>query len=74
MEIKRKERVYFTPGDKVKDKHGLDYAPSKMIVIGAKKHVFKDNVMTFQGIECYWYDKNGVMQKQVFNSKDLIKI
>lgn len=74
MEIKRRERVYFAPGDKVKDKHGLENAPSSMIVIGAKKHVFEDNVMTFQGIECYWYSKDSVMQKQLFNSKDLVKI
>jgi uncharacterized protein YodC (DUF2158 family) len=74
MEIKKREMVYFKPGDLVKDKHGIENAPVRMVVIGAKKQVFSDNVMTFQGIECYWYSTQGVRQKELFNSKDLEKL
>lgn len=65
------EKIYFTPGMRVKCKH-LENAP-EMYVIKKKQLVIKDEeVKTLQGIVCRWFDKNQVLREEVFSTKDLI--
>lgn len=65
------EKIYFTPGMRVKCKH-LENAP-EMYVIKKKQLVIKDEeAKTLQGIVCRWFDKNQVLREEVFSTKDLI--
>lgn len=65
------EKIYFTPGMRVKCKH-LENAP-EMYVIKKKQVIIKDDdVKALQGIVCRWFDKNQVLREEIFSTKDLI--
>lgn len=68
-------RVYFNPGDKVRIKHDLEYKPRTMLVVQVKKmRSLSGENSSLSGIECIWFDTNGAMNKEVFNTKDLEKV
>lgn len=62
---------YFFPGELVIVKHDI---PNKPVMwVFSKDSVSKDNEQpVFLGVTCYWFDKNTVLQKQRFSTKDLI--
>ena len=75
---------FFIPGDKVKLKHKLDYNPQMYVTEivkstmkkvltgdGTNQFIYTD---TLRGIKCRWYTKDGFMQEELFNTKDLVKI
>lgn len=68
------EKVYFTPGMRVKCKH-LENAP-EMYVIRKKELIVKksDDIKSLQGIVCRWFDKNQVLREDIFSTKDLIQL
>ena len=70
-------RVYFMPGDLVTLRQPLPNKPT-MIVVKKKTLTIKpkdDEKSNFlQGMLCMWFTVNGDLCKEVFNTKDLIKI
>lgn len=44
-----------------------------MMVVGKKELMIRENNF-FKGIICRWFTKNGELQENVFNTKDLILI
>ena len=80
MNIKNEDlfnKVYFMPGDVVTLKQDI---PNKPIMIVVKKKTLTikpiDGVKSefFQGIQCMWFTSNGELQKEIFSTKDLIKL
>jgi uncharacterized protein YodC (DUF2158 family) len=71
------EKIYFMPGDVVTLKQDVPNKPT-MIVVKKKTLTIKpkdgDKSDFFQGILCMWFTLNGELQKEVFSTKDLIKI
>lgn len=73
--IDYEERVFFTPGDIVKN-NKLKDAP-EMYVLRKKELTMKDGdnkQKTLQGIVCRYLDKQGVFREEIFSTKDLSKI
>ena len=66
------EKYYFQPGDVVTLKQELPNKPVMMVVGKKELMIRKDNF--FKGIICRWFTKNGELQENVFNTKDLILI
>ena len=76
------KKIYFSPGDLVKYNKELENVPSIMQVqsiIKSRTHVayyavkdgeIQDNTQ-LHGVECFWFCKNGTIQKKTFNTKDL---
>lgn len=70
-------KIYFMPGDIVTLKQDI---PNKPIMIVVKKKTLTikpkegDKSDFFQGIQCMWFTNNGELQKEVFSTKDLIKL
>lgn len=65
-------KVYFLPGDLVTLKKDIPNKPVMIVVKKITKH-FKDNPY-FQGILCRWFTTEGLLQEEVWNTKDLIKL
>lgn len=68
------EKIYFSPGMRVQLKQDI---PNKPVMIVEKKSelVFKDaNVKTLKGIVCFWFTKDGYIQKNCFCTKDLVAL
>lgn len=66
------ERVYFTPGMRVKCKQ-VPNSP-EMYVLRKKELTFKDREdkeKVLQGIVCRWFTNDGLVQEAVFNTKDI---
>ena len=73
--IDYEERVFFTPGDLVKN-NKLKDAP-EMYVIKKRELTLKDGdskTKTLQGIVCRYLDKQGIFREEIFSTKDLIKL
>lgn len=69
------DKIYFTPGDKVRCKH-LQNAP-EMYVLRKKELTFKDQQNSnkiLQGIVCRWFTADGYLQEGIFNTKDICKL
>ena len=60
------EKVFFMPGDLVTLKQDIPNKPTMLVV--------KKEDQTLKGIRCRWFTKDGVLQEEVFNTKDLIKL
>lgn len=68
------EKVFFQPGDRVTLKQDI---PNKPIMLVERKveMTFKDEkAKTLRGIACKWFTTTGELQKEIFSTKDLIKI
>lgn len=73
------EKIYFIPGDKVKVKHNLENSPIMLVQEKVTKRIFTSKICNepadrFVGIQCGWFDKNNVWRKEIFSTKDLIKV
>ena len=72
MEI---EKLYLTPGMVVRVRHNIDNRPkmivSEKVTRSVKSKDNEDYDTMFLGIKCIWFDKNGVLQSGIFNTKDL---
>ena len=70
-------KIYFMPGDVVELKQNIPNKPT-MIVVKKKTLTIKpidgDKSEFFQGIQCMWFTSNGELQKEIFSTKDLIKL
>lgn len=69
--------IYFSPGDLVTVRHNVDNKPVMWAVDKASrviKHSTGDVETVFLGIKCRWFDKNGVLQENIFNTKDIMKV
>ena len=70
------EKQFFLPGDVVKLKQPLPYAPTMYVVKKVTK-IIKDKEIKidyFQGILCRWFTSTGELQEAVYNTKDLQKL
>lgn len=65
-------KVFFTPGDVVTLKQGIEYVP-KMVVKSIDKAAIRggEKSMLF-GVTCFWFTSTGMLQENRFNTKDLI--
>lgn len=70
-------KIYFMPGDIVTLRQDLPNKPN-MVVVKKKTLTIKPKDGSksefFQGILCMWFTTQGELQKEVFSTKDLIKI
>ena len=69
MEIRKKEKVFFTIGDMVRLKQPIPYKPD-MMVQSIDKSTFGDKPALL-GVTCVWFTTHGELQKYRFNTKDL---
>ena len=67
------EKVYFMPGDLVTLKQDVPYKPI-MLVVKKETYIYKKEDQSLKGIRCRWFTKDGALQEEVFNTKDLIKL
>ena len=71
-------KVFYTPGDIVKLRHeAIENRPTMLVKEKVEKS-FKDREgnlsNTLIGIKCIWFDKNQVLQKAIFSTKDLMHV
>lgn len=67
-DLKRMDKTYFLPGDVVTIRQDIPNKPT-MIVVGKM-----DKESKLQGIKCKWFTKEGILQEDIFNTKDLIPV
>ena len=67
------EKVFFMHGDLVTLKQDIPNKPT-MLVVKKETYIYKKEDQTLKGIRCRWFTKDGVLQEEVFNTKDLIKL
>ena len=65
-------KTYFLPGDLVKFKRDLPNSPVMLVVKKVTKRY--KTVNHFQGILCRWFTKDGLLQEEIWNTKDIEKI
>lgn len=61
------------PGDLVTIKQDLPNKPI-MLVVKKETYIYKKEEQNLKGIRCRWFTKNGELQEEIFNTKDLIKV
>lgn len=71
-------KVYFTPGDIVELKQDLPNKPVMMVKKVVKSRL-RDETSTSKketllGVECFWFTKDGYIQRETFSTKDLVHI
>lgn len=66
------EKIYFTPGQLVKLKQNLDYAPIMMVYRVERSIIRKEGNGFLKGVKCRWFTKDGLLQEAIFSTKDLI--
>jgi len=67
------EKVFFTPGDRVIIKHQLENKPI-MLVQSVDKSTLRTDKGLLLGVTCIWFNTLGEIQKNRFNTKDLIQV
>lgn len=79
--MEEKEKVFFIPGDIVTLKHDIPNKPTMIVKCKESKMIKnvdevggKTSREYFKGIRCFWFSTAGVLQENVFNTKDLIKV
>lgn len=73
MEI---DKQFFLPGDMVTIRQELPNKPTMLVVKKVTKTLKIGGVQNdyFQGILCRWFTTDGLLQTEIFNTKDLQKI
>ena len=73
--IMEDEKIYLMPGDLVTLRQALPNKPT-MLVVRKKTLTVKGEApgKFLQGIVCRWFTTDGLMQEELFSTKDLIKI
>ncbi len=66
-------KIFFKPGDVVTLKQDIPNSPI-MMVVRTEKSIIRgsDGQDNLKGIRCRWFTKNGEIQEDIFNTKDLI--
>ena len=67
------DKVFFMPGDIVTLKQDIPNKPT-MLVVKKETYIYKKEDQSLKGIRCRWFTTDGVLQEEVFNTKDLIKL
>ena len=67
------EKIFFMPGDLVTLKQDLPNKPI-MLVVKKETYIYKKEDSNLKGIRCRWFTQDGLLQEEVWNTKDLIKI
>lgn len=66
------DKIFFSPGDVVTIRQDIPNKP-KMLVVKKVNSIMnredKDGVL--RGIRCRWFTKDGFLQEEIFNTKDL---
>lgn len=73
---KEEDKLYFEAGMVVTLRQDIPNKPM-MIVQGKHASLFKDGDSKkglLKGIICIWFTKDGLLQKEIFNTKDLILV
>ena len=68
------EVIYFQPGEIVTLKQDIPNKPTMIVVRAEKSIVRTNNENILKGIRCRWFTTMGVMEEEIFNTKDLIKL
>lgn len=79
--MEEREKVFFIPGDVVTLRHDVPNKPIMIVkdketkmIKPAKDSEDKISKSFFKGIRCFWFSTAGVLQEEVFNTKDLVKV
>lgn len=70
------DKIFFQPGDVVTLKQDIPNKPT-MLVVKKETSLFKNanqDEGVLRGIRCRWFTSEGLLQEDVFNTKDLILI
>lgn len=65
-------KIYFYEGDIVKIKQDIPNSPDMVIESLDKIAINPGDKKTMNGIRCFWFCKNGTIQKNRFDFKDLV--
>jgi len=69
------EKKYFKEGDLVVLRQEIPNRPIMVIEKIEKLNITRENESrSLSGIRCFWFDKNGGIQKNRFNFKDLTPV
>jgi uncharacterized protein YodC (DUF2158 family) len=69
------KRVFFHAGDLVQLKQSLPNKPVMLVMSIPKVRMTEEAVKPMLlGVTCAWFTKDGLFQKQTFNTKDLEKV
>ena len=79
--MEEREKVFFIPGDVVTLRHDVPNKPIMIVkdketkmIKPSKDSEDKISKSFFKGIRCFWFSTAGVLQEEVFNTKDLVKV
>ena len=68
------EKTYFQPGMIVTLRQNIPNKPT-MVVVGKVTSIFKhkdSEESALRGIKCRWFTTDGLLQEEIFNTKDLL--
>ena len=67
------DKIFFQPGDVVTIRQDIPNKPIKIVVKKVNSMIGKneDKEGILRGIRCRWFTKDGFLQEDVFNTKDL---
>ena len=68
------EKTYFTPGMLVTLKQDLPNKPIMMVDRKSEITFKNGDTKVLRGIICKWFTTTGELQKEIFSTKDLIKL
>ena len=74
--MKEEDKLYFEAGMVVTLRQNIPNKPM-MIVQGKHASLLKDGDSKkglLKGIICIWFTKDGLLQKEIFNTKDLVLV
>lgn len=67
------DKIFFKPGDLVTLRQPLPNKPI-MMVVRIEKSIIRnpEGIDNLKGIRCRWFTDSGVLQEEIFSTKDLI--
>lgn len=68
------DKIFFQPGDIVTLKQDIPNKPIMLVERKVEMTFKNDKVKTLRGIACRWFTSTGEIQKEIFSTKDLVKL
>ena len=70
--IDMEDKIFFSPGDVVTIRQNIPNKPTMLVDRKVNNMISKDDKEgILRGIRCRWFTKDGFLQEDVFNTKDL---
>ena len=68
------DKIFFQPGDIVTLKQDIPNKPIMLVERKVEMTFKNDKVKTLRGIACRCFTSTGEIQKEIFSTKDLVKL